>query len=92
MLRLTYTHHCSLQLGQLNQDLIKQLYGDVLRDFLTNKKTSFHLGFFTEAFRRYPALGVLVIQPAVEAFKESSKPYAHTQAFALLEALIKLQV
>jgi hypothetical protein len=80
------------QLGQLDQDRVRQLYGDALRDFLTNKRTSFHLSFFIETFRRYPMLGALVAPAAVDAFKEASKPFAHIQAFALLEALVKLPV
>lgn len=80
------------QLGQLDPELAKRLYGEALVSLVSKKNTPMHLSFFSEAFRRYPALGALMIEPAVSACQLASKPYAHTQAFALLECLAKLPV
>lgn len=82
----------SPQLGQLNVERVRALYAETLQSFISKKHTHLHLSFFIDAFRRYPALGGLVSQDVVDACRMASKPYAHTQAFGLLDALLKLPV
>mmetsp|Transcript_26392 Transcript_26392/g.34071 ORF Transcript_26392/g.34071 Transcript_26392/m.34071 type:complete len:565 (+) Transcript_26392:36-1730(+) len=72
-----------------NNAVVKDIYGDALKNYYSVRSSHLHSIIFTELVERFPSLGILILPNLILMAKEARSAYLRSEGFRIISILLR---